>query len=230
MAEAKEDKNKKKVLNNNKDRKSKSSKKNVLGKSGKIVKEAGGSKGTDKTRKGGDRSKSVGLDARKERIMRRIDRRTRAKKPTKEQEEFDVRLVSIRRVAKVKAGGKRLRMSVLVVVGDKAGKVGIALAKGKGVKDAQNKAVNKAKKNMVKVALKGQTIPHEITQKYKAAKVFLKPAAPGTGVIAGGAVRAVVEVTGIKDILSKVIGSKNVVTNVYATFEALKNLRLTRFD
>lgn len=154
-------------------------------------------------------------------------RRTRKKK---EEDEFDVRLVSIRRVSKVHSGGKRLRISVMVVIGDKKGKVGIGLAKGKDVRDAQSKAVNKAKKNMTNILLRGQTIPHEIFYKFGAAKVILKPASPGTGVIAGSAVRSVVEVAGIKDILSKVLGTKNIIPNVYATFEALKELRLKRFN
>jgi small subunit ribosomal protein S5 len=118
----------------------------------------------------------------------------------------------------------------MVVVGDRKGSIGIGLSKGKDVRDAQRKAVNKAKKRMVKIKLKGQTIPHELTEKFRAAKVFLKPAAPGTGVIAGGAVRAVVEAAGIKDILSKVIGTKNVIPNVYATFNALTKLKLVRFE
>ncbi|MBN2016149.1 30S ribosomal protein S5 [Candidatus Dojkabacteria bacterium] len=164
--------------------------------------------------------------------MRRISRRDtwarRRKDKDRPKEELDVRLVSIRRVSKVKKGGKTLRMSVMAVIGDKEGNVGVAVAKGKDVRDAQNKAINKAKKNLIKVPLKGQTIPHEVTSKFKAAKVFLRPASPGTGVIAGGAVRAVVEVAGIKDILSKRLGSNNTITNVYATFEALKSLRLKR--
>jgi len=178
---------------------------------------------------------NAAIERRRLSMMKRISREERrsriAKKQRKKKEdEFDVRLVSIRRVSKVKAGGKRLRMSVLAVIGDRRGHVGVGLEKGKDVKDAQNKAVNQAKKDMMTVPMKGQTIPHEVTVKYKAAKVFLKPAAPGTGVIAGGAVRAVVEVAGIKDILSKIIGTNNTITNVYATIEALKRLRLSRFQ
>ncbi len=179
--------------------------------------------------------KRTSIEKRKESMMRRISKesrrsRIRRKQKKREKDEFDVRLVSIRRVSKVKAGGKRLRMSVLAVVGDRKGHVGVGLEKGRDVKDAQNKAVNQAKKELIKVPMKGQTIPHEVTVKYKAAKVFLKPAAPGTGVIAGDAIRAVVEVAGIKDILSKIIGTNNTITNVYATMEALKNLKLSRFD
>lgn len=179
-------------------------------------------------------NKAPDLERRKREALSRMERRTRTakwqKRERKEEEGLDVRIVSVRRVAKVKAGGKRLKLSVMVVVGDKGGKIGVGVAKGRDVRDASAKAVNKAKKHMVKVPLKGQTIPHEITQKFCSAKVFLKPAAPGTGVIAGGAVRAVVEAAGIKDILSKELGSKNTISNVYATYEALKNLRLSRFE
>lgn len=162
-------------------------------------------------------------------------RRFRSDRPNmqrgrREEEEFDVRIVSIRRVTKVKAGGKTMRLSVMVVVGDKKGRVGVAIAKGKDVKSAQMKAINRAKKTFAKIPMKGQTIPHNITFKFGAARVFLKPAVPGTGVIAGSAVRSVVELVGIKDILSKVLGTKNTIANVYATFEALKRLRLSRFD
>ena len=188
---------------------------------------------TVSTKKRVVKKEKVSLDDRKKRVIQRLEQRSRYKRRRhvkREEEELDVKLVSIRRVSKVKAGGKRLKLSVMVVVGDKTGKIGVAIAKGKDVKSAQGKAVNQAKKKMFKVPMKGQTIPHEVTEKYKAAKVFLKPAAPGTGVIAGGAVRAVVEVAGIKDILSKLLGTKNTISNVYATVNALKKLRLTRFD
>lgn len=172
---------------------------------------------------------------RKRVVMKRIEQRERFarqrqrdKSRKRREEEFETRLVSIRRVAKTRAGGKRLRLSVMVVIGDRKGRVGIGLAKGRDVKDAEGKAVNRAKKTLAKINLKGQTIPHEIVYKKGAARVFLKPAAPGTGVIAGSAVRAVVEVAGVKDILSKALGTKNVISNVYATFEALKQLRLGR--
>lgn len=137
---------------------------------------------------------------------------------------LDKQIVAIRRVSRSYKGGKRMRLSVLVVVGDKKGRVGVGLAKGLDVKAADEKAYNKAKKNMVKVALKGTTIPHEIMYKKGAAKVFMKPAAPGTGVIAGGAMRSVLELVGVKDILTKVIGTSNKISNVYATIEALQNL------
>lgn len=138
--------------------------------------------------------------------------------------EYDKKIISIRRVSRTYKGGKRMRLSVMLVIGDKKGKVGVGLAKGADVKTAEDKAYNQAKKNMQTVRLMGTTIPHEITYKKKSAKILLKPAAPGTGVIAGGALRAVLEMAGIKDILTKVIGSSNQITNAYATIEALQNI------
>ncbi len=184
----------------------------------------------DKTKKEEkNKKKSSNIQTRRKRAIRKAgikDRRfERKRERSKKKREYETRIVSIRRVAKVKAGGKRLRMSIMVVVGDKKGKVGIGLAKGKDVRDAQNKAISKAKKNMIEVPLKGRTIPHEITCKYKAAKIFLKPASPGTGVIAGDTIRAVVEIAGIKDILTKEIRTNNAISNVYATFKALKKLK-----
>jgi len=137
---------------------------------------------------------------------------------------IDKQIVAIRRVSRSYKGGRRMRLSVMVVVGDGKGRVGAGLASGADVKLAEEKAYNKAKKNMVSVSLKGNTIPHEITYKKGAAKVFMKPAAPGTGVIAGGAMRPVLELVGVKDILTKVIGTSNKISNVYATIEALQNL------
>lgn len=146
------------------------------------------------------------------------------KKFEREPKEFDERVVQIDRVTRVVKGGRRLRFRVTVVVGDGKGRVGVGVDKGSSVVLAITKAVAKAKKNMVNVNLHETTIPHEVNETYCGAKVFLKPARPGTGVIAGGAVRAVVEVAGVKDILSKMIGSSNKINNVYATYEALKSL------
>ncbi len=146
------------------------------------------------------------------------------KKFEREPKEFDERVVQIDRVTRVVKGGRRLRFRATVVIGDKKGRVGVGVAKGSAVVLAITKAVAKAKKNMIEVNLHETTIPHEVENVYCGARVFLKPASAGTGVIAGGAVRAVVEVAGIKDILTKMIGSSNKINNVYATFEALKSL------
>jgi small subunit ribosomal protein S5 len=142
-----------------------------------------------------------------------------------EVKEFDEKVIQINRVSKKTKGGNRIGFSVLVVVGDKKGRVGVGLGKAPDVSSSILKAVSYAKKHLLTVQLKKTTIPHEIYVKRGAAKVLLKPAPPGTGVIAGGAVRAVVEAAGIRDISSKILGSKNQASNVYATLEALRLLR-----
>jgi small subunit ribosomal protein S5 len=141
---------------------------------------------------------------------------------------LEEKIVQVNRVSKKTKGGNRIGFSVLAVVGDKKGKVGVGLGGAPDVSSAVRKAVSYAQKHMFEVVMKGTTIPHEIRVKRGAAKIMLKPAPPGTGVIAGGAVRAVVEAAGIRDIVSKILGSKNQASNVYATMEALKLLRLKR--
>jgi len=138
---------------------------------------------------------------------------------------FKERVVEIRRVAKVVKGGKNLRFRALVVVGDEQGTVGVGIAKAAEVPDAIRKATRRAKKNAVKVAISKGTIPHEVVGKLGASKILLKPAAPGTGVIAGGAARAVLELAGIKNVLAKSLGSTTAINLAQATLNALKSLR-----
>jgi small subunit ribosomal protein S5 len=142
-----------------------------------------------------------------------------------EEKEFSEKIIQINRVSKKTKGGNRLGFSALVVVGDKKGRVGIGLGRARDVPSAIRKAIEKAKRNLYTVPLKGTTIPHEVKIKRGAAKILLKPAPPGAGLIAGGTVRAVVELAGVKDISVKVLGTNNKLSNVYATMEALKRLK-----
>jgi small subunit ribosomal protein S5 len=149
----------------------------------------------------------------------------RRRRNREEAEELDERVVHIARTAKVVKGGRRFSFRALVVVGDNKGSVGVGIGKARQVPDAIRKGVGRAKKNMKQVAMVGTTIPHEITLEYGGAKVLLRPASPGTGVIAGGGVRAVVEAAGIRDILTKSLGSANILNVVKATVRALESLK-----
>lgn len=141
---------------------------------------------------------------------------------------FDQRIVELSRVTRVMAGGKRMRFRALVVLGDKQGKVGMGVAKGADVSLAVSKASTKARRTLITVPVKKNTIPHEVTVKYKSARVLLKPAPVGTGIIAGGAVRTVLELAGIPDVVSKILGSANKINNVNAVFRAFGSMKLSR--
>ncbi len=142
-----------------------------------------------------------------------------------DREEFSEVVVNIGRVTKVVKGGRRFRFNALVVVGNRNGMVGFGLGKAKEVPDAIKKAVDDAFKNVIKVNIKGTTIAHDIEYKYNASRILLKPAGEGTGVIAGGSARPVIELAGIKDILTKSLGSSNPYNVVRATFDALAQIK-----
>ncbi len=142
-----------------------------------------------------------------------------------DEKQFDERVANIDRVARVVKGGRRFRFRALVIVGDHKGKVGIGVAKGADVTTAITKASDVAKKNLVDIEIYNGTIPHEASAKVSGANIMIMPAAPGTGLIAGGVVRTVLEVAGITNVLSKSLGSNNKINRSYATVEALKTIK-----
>ena len=152
-------------------------------------------------------------------------RQRRPRRPKREPKLFEERVVNINRVTKVVKGGRRFRFSALVVIGDKKGQVGFGTGKAQEVPDAIKKAIEDAKRNLVKVPMYNKTIPHTITGHFGAGEVFLRPAVSGTGIIAGGPVRAVVELAGYEDILSKSLGSATPINIIRATFDAMDRLR-----
>jgi len=143
------------------------------------------------------------------------------------EKEFNQQLIHLARVTRVMAGGKRMRFRAVVVIGDGKGRVGFGVAKGADVTIAITKAVKKAKKTLIKVPIVNNTIPHEIRIKYKAAKILLKPAPQGTGIRAGSAVRQVLDLAGIPNVVGKILGSKNKLVNVQAVMKALASFKTT---
>ena len=158
------------------------------------------------------------------------DNRSRGRKPRrgsrkKEPKEFEETILGIDRVTRVTAGGRQMRFRVSVAIGDKKGRVGFGIGKSSEVMVGVQKAIAQAKKRMINVPIVNDTIPHPVTMKYKATKLFLLPAPEGKGIIAGGAVRKILDLAGIKNVLSKLHGSRNKVTTAYATIKALESLR-----
>lgn len=159
--------------------------------------------------------------------MTQKDNRKPRRNFVREEKEFDERVVKINRVSKTVKGGRRMRFSALVVVGDKKGRVGYGLGKANEVPDAIRKGSEAAKKNIIRVPLVNnfKTIPHAIIGKYGAGEVVLRPATEGTGIIAGGAIRDVLELVGCEDVVTKCTGSRTSINMVHATFQALKNMK-----
>jgi len=141
-----------------------------------------------------------------------------------EVKEFSETVVQINRISKKTKGGNQIRFSALVVVGDKKGKVGVGLSKAGDVRNAIRKAITAAKKRMVVVPLRGTTVPYSVREKFSAAEVLIKPAPPGSGIIAGGPMRVVLDAAGIRDASGKILGTSNKISNVYATLKALETI------
>lgn len=160
----------------------------------------------------------------KEKLREKPQRRGRRDTRSAEEKEFDQRIIDLARVTRVMAGGKRMRFRACVVVGDRKGRLGYGLGKGADVTIAVQKAANRARRDVVTLPIVKETIPHELRMKVKAARLLLKPAPKGTGVVAGGAIRLALELSGIGNIVAKVYGSKNKINNIRALFAALARL------
>jgi small subunit ribosomal protein S5 len=148
----------------------------------------------------------------------------RPQNPTIPEKEFEETVVQIRRISKKTKGGNQIRFSALVVIGDKKGRVAAAVSKAKDVRSAIKKAISSAERKLITIPLTGTTLPFEIRKKFGAAKILIKPAPKGSGIIAGGPMRVVLESAGVKDAVGKILGTNNKTSNVYATIEALKDL------
>ena len=153
-----------------------------------------------------------------------MNRPNQFQRPVYEVPEFEENVIEIKRISKKTKGGNTIRFSALVVVGNRKGKVGIALSKAPDVRNAIRKSISTAKRTMVVIPLNGTTIPFSIEYKYSAARIILKPAPPGSGIIAGGPMRAVLEASGVRDVVGKILGTKNKAANVYATLGALEKI------
>lgn len=163
---------------------------------------------------GGFRKNNFKMRAKKEREGREL-----------EDTGYDQKIINVRRVSRMQKGGRRMRLSIFMAVGDREGGVGLGIGKGDDMRTAQAKAFTDAKKNMIKIPLKGSTIPHTVSAKFGAAKILIKPAAPGTGIVAGSSMRIIAEVAGIKDVLGKILGTNNKITNAYATIQAFSSFK-----
>lgn len=157
-----------------------------------------------------------------------MDRTKNFKTRERVEKKYDSRTLSVRAVSKTTAGSRRLRLSVLVAVGDRKGSVGIGLGHGPDMKTAIEKGSREAEKNIVKVDLVGGTVPHEVYKKFKGARILLKPAKPGTGIIAGSSVRTILDLLGVDDVYAKQVGSSDLISNAYCLMEALKELDSSR--
>lgn len=155
------------------------------------------------------------------------ERKPLKRKNSKSESDYEQKILDLARVTRVTKGGKHLRFRACIVLGDKKGSVGYAVAKGADVAISVNKAARKARKDIIKIPLVNETIPHEIRQKFGAAKILLKPAPKGTGIKAGGAMRIILEIAGVPNVVGKILGSKNKINNTKATFAALKSFRKT---